>query len=498
MKSEGRTYRHIIKYTGFFGGTQVLNLLAALVRNKIAAVLIGPAGLGLMSLYNAAVKLLNESTGFGIPTSAVKYVAEALESGDRDALRRTVRSVRLWSLLTAVLGALACILLSPLLGKAYLGTSGFRVDFLWLSPVVAMAALTAGELALLKGARCLRQVALQSVVNAVGCLAVTLPFFYFYGVDGVIPALVAAAFVAAATTFCFSLRRFPYASFCPAFRDLRSGFGMLRLGTALVVAGILGSAVEFLVRAFIARTGSVADVGLYNAGYVITVTYASVVFMSMETDFYPRLSAVNHDREKAGATVNRQIEVSVLLLSPLLIVFLLLLPVLLPMLYSQEFLPVIGMAQFGTLAMLLRAVMLPMEYVALAKGRSRVYLLTEGLYDAVAVACLAGGYHYGGLDGCGAGLLVAAAFNFMLDWIVCRRFFGLTLNRKVLSALAVQLLMVGGGFFTVRYASGAGYWIWGVLLAALSATVSFVLLRDKAGFMRNKGEDENIDSDSSL
>lgn len=93
---------------------------------------------------------------------------------------------------------------------------------------------------------------------------------------------------------------------------------MVRLGVAFVIAGAMGSGVEFAVRAFIANSGTLADVGLYNAGYVVTVTYASIVFMSMETEYFPRLSAVNHDEEACNATVNRQIEVSVLLLAPLL------------------------------------------------------------------------------------------------------------------------------------------------------------------------------------
>ena len=141
---------------------------------------------------------------------------------------------------------------------------------------------------------------------------------------------------------------------------------MVRLGVAFVIAGAMGSGVEFAVRAFIANSGTLADVGLYNAGYVVTVTYASIVFMSMETEYFPRLSAVNHDEEACNATVNHQIEVSVLLLAPLLEAFMLLLPFVIHVLYSSMFLPALGMIRFGVVAMLLRAVMLPMEYMSLA------------------------------------------------------------------------------------------------------------------------------------
>ena len=78
---------------------------------------------------------------------------------------------------------------------------------------------------------------------------------------------------------------------------------MVSLGTAFILAGILGAGVEFLVRAYMMRTGSEADVGMYNAGYLLTVTYASMVFTAMETDFYPRLSAVNQDVAADGTTI---------------------------------------------------------------------------------------------------------------------------------------------------------------------------------------------------
>ena len=40
------SYGHVLKYTGIFGGVQVLNILVGLVRTKAVALLLGPAGMG--------------------------------------------------------------------------------------------------------------------------------------------------------------------------------------------------------------------------------------------------------------------------------------------------------------------------------------------------------------------------------------------------------------------------------------------------------------------
>ena len=66
--------------------------------------------------------------------------------------------------------------------------------------------------------------------------------------------------------------------------------------------------------------------GLYNAGYMITLTYAGMVFSAMESDYFPRLSGVNQDIKATNETVNKQMEVSLLLLSPMLAALIMSLP----------------------------------------------------------------------------------------------------------------------------------------------------------------------------
>ena len=84
-KTEGQeeaTYDHIIKYTGLFGGVQGLTMLVGIIRNKLTATLLGPSGLALINIYNNVLKLLNNSTNFGISFSAVRNVSELFDEGD--------------------------------------------------------------------------------------------------------------------------------------------------------------------------------------------------------------------------------------------------------------------------------------------------------------------------------------------------------------------------------------------------------------------------------
>lgn len=115
-------------------------------------------------------------------------------------------------------------------------------------------------------------------------------------------------------------------------------------------------------------------VGLYNAGYMMTMTYIGMVFSAMETDYFPRLSGVCERSFTFSQTVNRQAEVMLLVAAPILIAFSFSLPILLPLLYSHQFMSVLGMMQVMVIAMYFRAIKLPVQYIPLAKGDSRSYL----------------------------------------------------------------------------------------------------------------------------
>ena len=160
--------------------------------------------------------------------------------------------------------------------------------------------MAGGELALLKAARQLRQVAVQSVVNSLLVLLITVPIYWVWGSRGIVASLGLVALSTWLTTLYFSRRIFPFSPGRGGGYALAGGGQMVRLGLAFIFAGVCGSVVELVVRAYMMQVGSEAEVGLYNAGSVVTITYASMVFTAIDTEFFPRLSAVNQSVAKCN------------------------------------------------------------------------------------------------------------------------------------------------------------------------------------------------------
>ena len=208
-ENEKGAYGQVLKYTGIFGGVQGLNVIVSLVRNKLAALLLGPAGMGLVSLFNSTVAFISQATGFGISMSAVRHISELTESGDEAQRAYYIKVVRAWSILAALLGVLVCVAIGPFLSSYTFAWGNHTLHFILLSPIVGMLAVTGGEMAILKGMRRLRPLALVSVWHVVLALVITVPLYYFFGETAIVPSLVVMALVQMVLTLSFSLRLFP-------------------------------------------------------------------------------------------------------------------------------------------------------------------------------------------------------------------------------------------------------------------------------------------------
>ena len=479
MKEEqSDSYNHILKYTGIFGGVQGLNILIGLVRNKIVAWLLGPGGMGLTALFNSTVNFISQATNLGISFSAVRHVSELFDHGDQQQLEHFIKVVRGWSLLTALLGMFVCILVGPLLSNYTFSWGDHTLHFVLLSPAVGLMAITGGETAILKGARRLKSLAVIQVFTVIAALVLSVPLYYFFGQSAIVPVIVLMALFAMLITIHYSYRLYPL-RLRGARGILGQGMEMVRLGVAFVLAGIFGSGAEMLVRSYLNVTADLDVVGLYNAGFMLTVTYAGMVFSAMETDYFPRLSAVGNDSRILSDTVNRQIEVSMLIVSPMLATLIITLPILIPLLFSSEFMPVVAMGQVAVFSMYLKAISLPISYLLLARGNSLAYLVIEGVDSLFLVLFMIWGYNQWGLLGTG----IALDLFYLLDLVIITLYthfrYGYRLSLPVLQIIFIQLPL-GLTVYALTFIDNTLlYWVMGALLCFVSLVVSLYILHQK-------------------
>lgn len=482
-KEHQSSYTHILKYTSLFGGMQGLNILIGIVRTKLVALILGPDGMGLVSLFTSTISFISSGANLGLPTSSVKTLSEVYEGGNRELLRHKVRLVRSLSLIAAVMGVVVCLLFSSSFDVLTFSWGSHKLHFALLSPIVGMMVLIGTEMAILKSVRQLKQVAIISTLNMVAALIISVPIYYYFGQSGIVPALTLMVLGQLVFTLHYSRKVFPLEV---SFRQnmFKEGSEMLRLGLAFLVSGLFTTGADFIIRSYFSKYVSLEVLGIFNAGFMLTTTYAGMVFTAMETDYFPRLSGVNKDVAACNLMINRQIEVTLLLIAPMLLAFMIFMPLVVPILYTSNFLPCVPMAQVIVLALYLRAMKLPVAYLTLAKGDSRTFLVLEAYSSIFIVGAVILGYRYWDLEGAGWGLFATGLVDIIVIWVFAHFRYGYEVSPMVLRYAAVQLPLAVAGFLVTRCLDGVSYWAVSIVLVLVSLAVSVEILRKKTSLWK--------------
>jgi len=422
--SENSSYRQIFKATSLFGGVQVVNILVSVIRSKFVAILLGTTGVGLMGLLQSAASLIGTITSLGINMSAVRDISEANGTGDSKRISRTYTIFHRWIWLTGIVGALATIILAPWLSELTFKNRDYSMAFVWLSSTLLMGALCSGQIALLQGLQKMKQMASANVLGAIIGLFVSIPLYYWFGLKGIVPTMILSSATALLLSWNYSRKIKIEKSIITPKETYYGGLSMVKLGFLMTLSNFIGYVVAYLTNAYINRTGSTEEVGLYQAGWNITNKYIGFIFTAMIVDYFPRLSKVNHDKTQVGEVVNQQTEIAILILSPILIALLSTAPLVIHILYTKPFLPAVDFIRWVVLGVLFQAMSWCLGFIPLAKGDGKIYFWKEFLSSCIVLICNITGYYFGGLNGLGMAFAVSNMFVFILVLSICKHKYG--------------------------------------------------------------------------
>jgi O-antigen/teichoic acid export membrane protein len=468
-----------MKATSLFGGVQIFNIIINIIRSKIIAVLLGPAGMGIAGLLNSTTGLISGLTNFGLGTSAVKNVAEANETCKETRIATVIVVLRRLVWITGALGSVITLVLSPWLSQLTFGNRNYTVAFIWISITLLFNQLTSGQMVLLQGMRKLKYLAKANVYGSSLGLILTIPLYYKWGVDAIVPGIIITSLISLSFSLIFSSRIKTQPVKVSKVRTIAEGKNMLLMGFMISVGGLIGLGASYLLRIFISNTGGVAEVGLYNAGFNIISTYVGMVFTAMATDYYPRLSGIAHDNRHASVIINQQAEVALLILAPILCLFLVYINWVIILLYSTKFVAVDGMIHWAALGMFFKAASWPIGFLFLAKGEVKVFFWNELVTDLYLLIFNIIGYKFGGLDGLGISFLVTYIIYFVQVFIIARINYGFSFD-KAFTRIMIILLSLGAlCFLIVKFVASPFSYIIGSILILASTLFSIFELNKR-------------------
>jgi antigen flippase len=393
------SYGRILKSSSVIGGSQVISYAIGLFRTKAVALLLGPAGVGFIGLYNSIIEVSKTVSGMGLRSSGVREIASAIGQNDDELVGQLQLAIRRLAVCLGVVIACLLGLASPLVSTLVFGNPAKSSAFAILAVILVFNGINVAQTATIQGYRQVGDLARMSILGAVFSTLIAVGLYAVFGEAGIVPALVAMSAIAVLVAWRYS-RRFWV---IPEHRDWSTSRmhwkRLVGLGSAVAWGALLGALVPFFARSLVVRELGIEANGIYMAAWAISGLFAQFIITAMSADFFPSLSAVSHDDAKMNRLVNEQIEVGVLIALVGLLTASVFAPLAIRVLYTPEFLPSAILLQWFLLGIFGRVVSWPMGMLVLAKGHSKTFAVLQSISVPIHIGWILLCFHYFGLEG---------------------------------------------------------------------------------------------------
>lgn len=483
------SYRNIFKATSLFGGVQIYQILIQIIKSKFVAVLLGPAGVGVMGLYQSGLQLVQQISSMGLAQSAVRDVSEANGTNDVQRIAKTITVVSKLVWITGLLGLIVVACCSPLLSKASFGNYDYTIPFIILSVTLLLDQLSAGQRVVLQGMRRLKDLAKCTAFGVTFGLITSVPLYYWLGIDGIVPTLILNSACSLTLSWLYSRKIKIERVQVTHKQALKHGKQMLVMGVSMSLSGIFTTVVAYILRSFIQGNGGVEEVGLYQAGFVIMTTYVGMVMNAIATDYYPRLAAINEDNEKCREAVSQQGEIGTMILAPMLTCCLVFMPFVLQLLYSNQFLAANEYISWACLGMMLRLAAWVISFLYVAKAESKLFIILELVSNSTYLVFSLLGYKLIGLTGLGIAFALNYLVYFFTVYIIARKRYSFRFSNSFIKCYCFQLLLVVACLIIVMLFDGWLEYSLGCAVIAISCFLGIKGLNQRMNllaFVKNK------------
>lgn len=442
-----RNSRGLLKSMAIIGSAQAVKVLITIVRAKLVAILLGPAGIGLLSVFNNLREMASMSAGLGLGMSGVREIAGA--KGDEAVLSR-VRRVLFGALLLQ--GAIAMVLIwlarDPL-ARWLLDSTDHATEVGLVGVAVFLFLVAGSQAALLQGLRRIGDLGRVTIYSTALGSAGGLAAVWIYGQAGLIWLILLPPAASILVAWRYT-RRLPPPTTAPMTpREIwRAWRPMVTLGVVFTLGALATTGTLLLVRARITQDLGLDAAGQFAAAWSVTMIYVGFLLQAMGADYFPRLTEVIRDRRAANALMNDQMQLALALGGPLLLVLIGCAPWLIRLLYSTEFDQAATLLQWQTVGNVFKLASWALAFAIVAAARSGLFLVTQLLFNVLFLPMIWFGLPVLGLEVTGIAFLLAYVIYFAVIALLVRRLHGFRwegLSARLVgthAALALGLLVL--------------------------------------------------------
>ncbi|MFI0431012.1 oligosaccharide flippase family protein [Mariniflexile sp. HMF6888] len=434
-------HKIIFKNTGLFGIAQLIKILMRLFSNKIAALFLGPVGIGIIGLLENVIGVIQGFTNFGIADSSVREIAIADQQLDGLKSKRLIKIVYKWAIATGVLGLTVAIVFSRQIHQTVFGNNIAYIWVVLLATHFLFTSLSSIRIAVLQAKKSINLIVKYNICSTIISSLITVVGYYLYGINAIIPVMIISSFGAFLLSLYFTkhIKTVPYHMTLKLVYD--EGLPIAKLGLLLSVCAIFGQLCFYIIKWYLKEYYSYEILGVYQVSNTILVGYLGLVFAAMSNDYYPRLCNYENDIENFNNLVNDQTELALLLVVPAVLILYLIAPFLVTLLYSAEFLSVLNILKIGLVAIIFKAIVWPIGFIPLVKGNKLLFFKQNVLGDGVNLVASVFFFYYFNLVGLGLAMVLMFVVSGFYNYYVVRKYYNFKFRRATLKTMGFAMLL---------------------------------------------------------
>jgi O-antigen/teichoic acid export membrane protein len=420
----------IITATAKTSAASIAVLLLGILSTKIMAVIVGPSGIGLLSV----LRQIQQTASTIGPASGETALVQGLASREGKTQSSYLVTTFWLFLFGSIAVAVALVGLAPWIAPLIFADEDTRFVGLtrWLAvPVVLVGALTYLR-GVLNGFRAIGRLALVQLINGIVAAVLAYPVAVLVesGYASAYVFLMSAGFGVSAALAYYSAHRAGFLD--PVFASIKTGISGINgegarhffsIAGATLLNGLAVMVTLLAIRALIVRYGGLAAAGIFDVAWVLSAYYLTLVSTSLTTYYLPTLSGEVMDEARA-TLVQQVLKLTTLITVPLVTTVVVLKPLVIQILYSDQFTPALEIMRWMLIGDYFRMAGWVLGMMLLAFANMRVFLGKQVILQVVLLACSYSSLTYfGELQGVGIGFLVMQVLNLVyLAYYVKRRY----------------------------------------------------------------------------
>lgn len=430
------------------GSGTVGKLLFTTIATKIIAVILGPSGVGLLSLLRQVVDVSHNLGTLGGSSALVQGLASRKGQARDEYLVTTF-----WIfVLGAVFIAGVFLVLAPWIAFWAFGRNDMQLTSLvrWLSLPLVLSVASSYLNGVINGFRAIGLLALLQILGTAAMALLAYPVSRLVEVGypiAFIAMLSAPPLVGAVLGALSALRKGWLAPLLHSFRmtlhsePLRNFFSIAGI---LVVTEFIGTGTVLAVRSLTVHYDGLSGAGIFGAAWGISTAYKMLILGSLVTYYLPTLSQTNDPLARI-VLMQRVARLATLMMVPLVTGVIVLKSLVIELLYSIEFAPSLEVLRWMLIGDYIEILSWVFAIPMIAYANMRAFFLVEAAWNVgfIAFAALSL-FGFNSMQGIGIGyLLVYVGYlTYCLYYVRSRHQFPLT--RVVIGPWLLGLALVVG------------------------------------------------------